>query len=363
MAKHSNGAKTIISKHGVRNKTIIGNPLTALFTSKNSRHAAPSATDKTVTAVKQKTLPLMLTASFITGAGIITSGSLVNTGNAVNSSSNNVSTTMLAKDDSLYAGLNNGSTVSRSSSRDPLTNTDGINVKNNANKNSADDANTELTYSNDGKSVGVDVDSDSDWGGIESLNVPYTKSAYERKMDAINARNADKQKIIDDALKNNPHPTQPVYLTTHVPLTLDNDEAMTVYNNASKPDGFNAGHATGDTNGNAYPFSQCTWWAYKRRHDLGLPAGSYMGDGRMWFDSAKELGYWTSTGNPMPGDLISFPAGTYGSDSYYGHVAVVEYVDKNGNIITSESGASYNGEYFSRVFTADMVKNMHFIHI
>ena len=57
------------------------------------------------------------------------------------------------------------------------------------------------------------------------------------------------------------------------------------------PDGFDPDHADGDT-GNAYSFSQCTWWAYKRRHELNLPAGSHMGDGAMWADSARKLGYW-----------------------------------------------------------------------
>lgn len=42
--------------------------------------------------------------------------------------------------------------------------------------------------------------------------------------------------------------------------------------------GFDPNHVTGDV-GNAYAFSQCTWWAYVRRHQLGLPVGSHMGNG------------------------------------------------------------------------------------
>lgn len=51
------------------------------------------------------------------------------------------------------------------------------------------------------------------------------------------------------------------------------------------PANFNPNHATGDV-GNAYEFSQCTWWVYVRRHQLGLPAGSHMGNGCQWADSA-----------------------------------------------------------------------------
>ena len=64
------------------------------------------------------------------------------------------------------------------------------------------------------------------------------------------------------------------------------------------PANFNPNHATGDV-GNAYEFSQCTWWVYVRRHQLGLPAGSHMGNGCQWADSARALGYWLITRRAM----------------------------------------------------------------
>lgn len=126
------------------------------------------------------------------------------------------------------------------------------------------------------------------------------------------------------------------------------------------PDGFNPDHATGDT-GNAYAFSQCTWWAYVRRHQLGLPAGSHMGNGADWASTARRLGYWVDN-SPRVGDVICFGRGQYDSDLTYGHVGIVENVGQDGSITTSECGAAYNGKPFSRTFTAEQAKQLQFIH-
>ena len=142
-------------------------------------------------------------------------------------------------------------------------------------------------------------------------------------------------------------------------LLADGASARAAYD-AAAPAGFNKNHATGDR-GNAYAFSQCTWWAYVRRHQLGLPAGSHMGNGSDWVNTARSLGYWTSN-TPMVGDAVSFAPGVLGSDGAYGHVAIVEAVLDNGNtIITSECGASFNGKPFSRVIhNAQSYQYMHY---
>lgn len=126
------------------------------------------------------------------------------------------------------------------------------------------------------------------------------------------------------------------------------------------PEGFNPDHATGDT-GNAYEYSQCTWWAYVRRHQLGLPAGSHMGNGADWAGTARRLGYWVD-GTPRVGDVICFQRGQYGSDAAYGHVAIVEAVNADGSITTSECGAAMNGKTYSRTLTAEQAKTLQFIH-
>lgn len=104
--------------------------------------------------------------------------------------------------------------------------------------------------------------------------------------------------------------------------------------------------ATGDS-GNMYPWGQCTWWAYVRRHQLGLPVGSYFGNGGVWAASAARLGY-TVTHGPTVGAIIVFQPGQAGADLTYGHVAIVEQVHADGSITISESNVQGLGVISNR---------------
>ncbi len=125
------------------------------------------------------------------------------------------------------------------------------------------------------------------------------------------------------------------------------------------PDDFDPDHATGDS-GCAYDFSECTWWAYTRRQELGLPVGSYFGNGCMWANSARALGYWVDNTPRHVGDIIVFAAGQEGASSTYGHVAIVEKINDDGSIETSECGSSMNGVTYSRTITN--VSDFEYIH-
>ena len=127
------------------------------------------------------------------------------------------------------------------------------------------------------------------------------------------------------------------------------------------PIGFQPDHTTGDT-GLAYSFSQCTWWAYTRRHQLGLPVGSHFGNGAQWADSARRLGYWVDSTPRHEGDVIVFQRGQYGSSPVYGHVGIVEHINADGSIVTSECGAALAGHPVSRTFTAAQAATLQFIH-
>lgn len=127
------------------------------------------------------------------------------------------------------------------------------------------------------------------------------------------------------------------------------------------PSGFDPNHATGDE-GNAYPYGQCTWWAYTRRTELGLPVGSHFGNAQSWGVSASALGYWVDNTPRHVGDIVVFSPGQQGADSYYGHVAIVEKVNEDGSIEISESNVEGLGVISSRSFTADEAGQLTFIH-
>lgn len=102
----------------------------------------------------------------------------------------------------------------------------------------------------------------------------------------------------------------------------------------------NPGFSSGDS-GNAYYYGQCTWWAYERRHQLGLPVGSYFGNGGQWANSARAHGYRVDQ-TPSVGAVIVFAPGQDGADPVYGHVAIVEAVYGN-RVFISESNVRGKG--------------------
>ena len=108
-------------------------------------------------------------------------------------------------------------------------------------------------------------------------------------------------------------------------------------------------HETGDI-GCSYPYGQCTWWAYVRRHQLGLPCGSYFGNAKEWVESAEERGYSISD-SPQPGDIVVFQPGQEFADPNFGHVAIVESVLGDSIIISECSAGGSLGQPTTRTLT------------
>ncbi|KFF31710.1 CHAP domain-containing protein [Bifidobacterium bombi] len=216
-----------------------------------------------------------------------------------------------------------------------------------------------------GRATGLDARSDVDATITRTLS-PVSSSAASRSSDRDSIPDTT---VADNKAQTYSHGTwrlghdddldvsqmvKPIANNPRVASFMDDDYSHL-------PVGFNPNHDSGDT-GNAYSFSECTWWAYTRRQQLGLPVGSHMGDGRMWADSARSLGYWVDNSARHVGDVLVFASGQYASDPIYGHVAVVEKINADGSVETSESGAAWHGKTFSRTFSAQQVAQLQVIH-
>ena len=201
----------------------------------------------------------------------------------------------------------------------------------------------------------------------DDVSIPHTLSLEEQAVkhaveEMSEQRDADRDRILaigdDDTDSDDTD-----FMTGYKPVLTASTvkELNKAYDHDSAHDGYEPGHWSGDS-GVSYSFSQCTWWAYTRRKQLGLPIGSHMGDGHAWAGTARSLGYWVDR-TPHVGDVMVFERGQLGASSTYGHVAIVEdvlTVDGRQYVVTSETGASYNGVPFSRVITD--VSNFEYIH-
>lgn len=128
---------------------------------------------------------------------------------------------------------------------------------------------------------------------------------------------------------------------------------------------YDGGYATidaqmaGASAGNRYAYGNCTWYAYERRVQLGLPVGSFWGNAATWAMYARAAGYRVDN-TPSVGAIAQWNA--YQGGSYYaGHVGIVESVNSDGSITISEMNYLYNfNRVTSRTIAPSSVSN--FIH-
>jgi hypothetical protein len=81
-------------------------------------------------------------------------------------------------------------------------------------------------------------------------------------------------------------------------------------------------------------YGQCTYWANMRYHQLTGNWVTWLGDAWQWEGGAMSAG-WNVSSQPHVPSIIVLQPGVQGSGGY-GHVAVVESINSNGSVTTSD---------------------------
>jgi len=94
---------------------------------------------------------------------------------------------------------------------------------------------------------------------------------------------------------------------------------------------------------NRFAFGQCTYWANYRYHQLTGYWVDWLGNAYQWAAGAQAAGWIVSSKPNLKGpSIIVLQSGVEGA-SYFGHVAVVEKVNSNGSVLTSNFNWYANG--------------------
>lgn len=104
---------------------------------------------------------------------------------------------------------------------------------------------------------------------------------------------------------------------------------------------------------NRYAYGYCTWYAFNRRVQLGLPVASGWGNANTWDYYASLSGYRVDS-IPSVGAIFQTKSG------YYGHVGIVERVNPDGTIYVSEM--NYSGWNVISHRTITNLSGYKFIH-
>lgn len=94
--------------------------------------------------------------------------------------------------------------------------------------------------------------------------------------------------------------------------------------------GFAWGGGSAVYGSNGYDYGYCTWYAARKRAEIGRPVPSNLGNASTWKVLAQRSGF--AIGNvPQSGAVIWTPP-----RDYYGHVGFVERVNPDGSVFVSE---------------------------
>jgi surface antigen/LysM repeat protein len=161
--------------------------------------------------------------------------------------------------------------------------------------------------------------------------IVYTVKAGDT-VDSIAAKyRANKDQIIAD----NDVDVRGLIVGTRI-LIRDGSEAPVAVAPVARGAVYGSGFAWGGSGAiyqggaNGYDYGYCTWWAAKRRADIGRPVPSNLGNASTWKTLAQRAGFAVGS-VPQGGAVIWTPP-----RDWYGHVGFVESVNADGSVNISE---------------------------
>ena len=89
------------------------------------------------------------------------------------------------------------------------------------------------------------------------------------------------------------------------------------------------------TGGNFFPYGQCTYWANYRYHQLAGYWAPWSGNAYQWAYNAPAYPGWVISPTPHVPSIVVFQPGVQYASPMYGHVAVLEGVNPDGSLHTS----------------------------
>ena len=92
---------------------------------------------------------------------------------------------------------------------------------------------------------------------------------------------------------------------------------------------------------NRFAFGQCTYWANMRYHALTGYWVPWLGNAYQWAYGASASG-WIVSSKPHVPSIVVLQPGVQGA-GYYGHVAIVERINSDGSVYTSDYNWYSNG--------------------
>jgi surface antigen len=92
---------------------------------------------------------------------------------------------------------------------------------------------------------------------------------------------------------------------------------------------------------NRFAFGQCTYWANMRYHALTGYWVPWLGNAYQWAYGASSSG-WIVSSKPKVPSIIVLQSGVQGA-GYFGHVAIVERINSDGSVYTSDYNWYANG--------------------